>query len=650
MPEADLEGGAGGTPMTTPGGVPNLPVGALTLETLASKLQDMSGGAMKARAVERFPSIFGGSTGGSPASDITPFGILTGIWAEVNSLVATSDPADIQGPEDLPPLLLEFIEGIPVVGQLVGLLEAILGTYDGDDETLLTIQQIFAPVRALVAAAGDIIPPWRLPQISISSLFDGEPNLDIAGTFPTADSIADNPFWTWDSTVTRTVDGTGTGLVVADGTFKALRGNEIEITNGRPIKPTAWVKWEGLAATGVALRLDLVTFTGPPGARVQTGIVTIASITGPAASSDWVELTGSWTATAGVTMVKKRLVVTSGATAGVIHWDDAETIRTGLLLISWMKNLAALFGVTDIDLDGDIDVADVWNSWWMNVAKALGWIPTVVQDVIDGIHNGYANFGEAIEADLPRGAALDTVYALLGLNLDAKTSIAVLDAEVRLLKSEGNTLRDDFERPDASSPGADYADLHTGGGGAGGMGIRNGVLIWIPSGSGNRWRMYRYTPAQITTDSFEMNFVLASDPPSTFPDDAYSYALFRCSNSETSYGRLRIGRTSIVLQAVVTGTVYTITSASAELRAGDYVTIIGGAAGNTALHTYSVLRKGQPIINAFTDPSTRVKTGSGFRGMGAGGETSLRIPISIIPIPTQWVPASFAAMTMAEIL
>lgn len=110
---------------------------------------------MKSRAVERFPSIMDGSTGLSPLSDLTPFGILTRIFAEVQSLVANADPADIQGPEDLPPLVLEWIEGLPFVGELVGLLEAILGTYDGDDEVLLQIQALFEPIRrALQLLAG----------------------------------------------------------------------------------------------------------------------------------------------------------------------------------------------------------------------------------------------------------------------------------------------------------------------------------------------------------------------------------------------------------------------------------------------------------------------------------------------------------------
>jgi hypothetical protein len=123
--------------------------GALTLDTLASKTQDMSGTAMKSRAVERFPSIMDNSTGLSPASDFTPFGILTRIWAEVNSLIANADPADIKARR--PPRVGAGVHrGLPVVGQFVGILEAILGTYDGDDKTLLAVQEIFAPIRLLM--------------------------------------------------------------------------------------------------------------------------------------------------------------------------------------------------------------------------------------------------------------------------------------------------------------------------------------------------------------------------------------------------------------------------------------------------------------------------------------------------------------------
>lgn len=136
--------------MTTPGGVPNLPVGALTLETLGSKLQDMSPTAMRGRAAARMPSVITAGNGGDPLEDLTPFGVLTQLFAGFNSAVANADPADINGPEDLPGMLLDFIESLPVIGQFVQLLESIVGGYEGDDEILNAIQAIFHPLRKLV--------------------------------------------------------------------------------------------------------------------------------------------------------------------------------------------------------------------------------------------------------------------------------------------------------------------------------------------------------------------------------------------------------------------------------------------------------------------------------------------------------------------
>jgi hypothetical protein len=219
--------------VTTPGGVANLPVAALTLDTMAAKLQDMSTAAMKARAVERFPTIMDSSTGLSPASDITPFGILTTIFYGVNSLVANADPADITGPEDLPPLLVEFIEGLPVVGQFVEILEAILGTYDGEDETLLAIQTIFAPIRAIVAAitaAAGGLPLvgafFDIPASLIHALFGGSSILPqvqpaaVGGVSPGASLLDD--LGSFLTNVFNGITGNGAASATQDETATAI--------------------------------------------------------------------------------------------------------------------------------------------------------------------------------------------------------------------------------------------------------------------------------------------------------------------------------------------------------------------------------------------------------------------------------------------
>lgn len=137
--------------MTVPGGVPNLPPGALTVDTMASALQDMTPEAMRARGSGRVPSTFNAATMGDPTSDFSYGGVIMRIFAAFNSAVANADPADIEGPDDLPDLLTGFIDELPIIGTLVGLPEAIYGTYEGDDPVLLGVEALFAPIRLLMS-------------------------------------------------------------------------------------------------------------------------------------------------------------------------------------------------------------------------------------------------------------------------------------------------------------------------------------------------------------------------------------------------------------------------------------------------------------------------------------------------------------------
>jgi len=306
--------------MTTPGGVQNLPTGALTLDTLASKLQDMSGSAMKSRAVERFPSTFSGSTGGDPSVDLSPFGILVGIWSEVNSLIANSDPADIQGPEDLPPLLLEFIEGLPVVGTFVELLEAILGDYDGDDEILQAIQQIFGPIRQVAGLVGRLLTldtPVNPAQLS--------QNLWPLGTFPSAESISGSGIWVFNPSVTRTADSTGAVRVVADGTMKSLLGVPVAIAPNQEVEPSVFVQWSGYVGSTAPIQLHIAEYFRSGDVVTRVGTTVVTSLGPSAASGGWAELSGSYTCPAdgSVNEIRGRLVVLPAATAGTFDFDDA---------------------------------------------------------------------------------------------------------------------------------------------------------------------------------------------------------------------------------------------------------------------------------------------------------------------------------------
>ena len=375
--------------MTTPAGVPNLPVEALTVGTLADQLQNQTSAAARSRASQRIPSIFNSSTGGSIASDLTPFGIIGKIWAEVNSLIANANPDDITGPEDIPALLIHFIEDLPVVGQFVKLLEAFTGQYDGTDQILLTIQDLFGPlvklaeklVELLTGAPGSFddlktwseslpligpliavltgdaagprdigalgtwaqsllrrtsdIPAERLvgqishsafAQIPVANISVASPNLLSQGEFESLATIAPGNGWTYDEDENHSGKG-GSAKVTANGTLLQLFSNqEIKVGEGDKLTVSTWIKTSGYTGSGTPIELSLVPFVG----TTQQSTVSIAVRT---SSTSWVQMSNAspYVIPAGVTSVRVRLAVTASATAGTIWFDDIALTKTGLL-------------------------------------------------------------------------------------------------------------------------------------------------------------------------------------------------------------------------------------------------------------------------------------------------------------------------------
>ncbi|WP_292976596.1 hypothetical protein [Mycobacterium sp.] len=362
--------------MTTPGGVPNLPQGALTIDTLQSKTQDMSPSAMKSRASERISSIFGGSTGSDPMSAITPFGFLTGLFAAFQSTVANADPNDINGPEDLPGLLLDFIESLPVVGEFVRLLDAIKGTYEGDDETLLAVQAFFVSLRADLEqaqtdadAAAD---KWAqttdqllgtghgvedfinmlqgLRDGQISFLAPPNANRLTNPSFDGALSISSTDF-EWDPTVYRSPPTPGlvpgSAKAIADGTEKELRSNRLGVAPGQ-----IWTFVANLAAVGLTGSGTLAQLTAQPydlqgnelpavvltGTGTLTGTATIWSAP-PPGTMRTAQLVADWTIPETVYFVELRPVLTENATAGSLWLDDMNLSAKSLIPQYWVKDL-----------------------------------------------------------------------------------------------------------------------------------------------------------------------------------------------------------------------------------------------------------------------------------------------------------------------
>jgi hypothetical protein len=209
----------------------------------------------------------------------------------------------------------------------------------------------------------------------------------VAGTFPDAASVSGAGLWSWNPSVTRSVDGTGSMQVTANGTMKAARGAPITVGDGQKITPSMWVKWTGYVGAGATVQLQVIRFSGTVASPTELGITTIDSITPTAGSGGWSELTGDYSITdSNVTHIRTRIVVTADASVGTLNFDDG----TYTLSSNFIENLSSWWQILDIgDLFGDPNSFDPTDL-----------IPVPVRDTIDTIFeaiSGVANLGTALD-------------------------------------------------------------------------------------------------------------------------------------------------------------------------------------------------------------------------------------------------------------
>lgn len=173
-----------------------------------------------------------------------------------------------------------------------------------------------------------------LPPINIGQLTNAPTNLvaDPGFDLPPAGSAEDGT-WFWDDTAGRT--GAGCAGIHADGEYHDLIGQPIAVAQGQTFKPSVWVQWETVVSSGEPVQLVINEFLN----QEHVGVHVVDSVA-PVGLPNWDdELSGSYTVPAGVDQIAMTLVVTEGATAGTVWFDDTSNSATGNILQEWVQNL-----------------------------------------------------------------------------------------------------------------------------------------------------------------------------------------------------------------------------------------------------------------------------------------------------------------------
>lgn len=246
-----------------------------------------------------------------------------------------------------------ILHGFQNLGEFITLIvQAITGAPGGLENLQAFLSDRWADVAAAMNAALDalerlaamfgldgLLKNTILPLIGISSLTDEEDNLLLAGNFG-PDSVAGNPYWSYEAGVTHTADGSGSVKVVADGTKKSLRSNEIRVTPKQSLSLDMFVMWSGYSGTGSPIKLQLVEYSGYGDDAVQTGIKDIATLNPPAGAGTWRLMSGSYVVPDGVQSVKVRIFITRDALTGTFNFDDGVSKKTNKIQQSWISGFA----------------------------------------------------------------------------------------------------------------------------------------------------------------------------------------------------------------------------------------------------------------------------------------------------------------------
>ena len=253
---------------------------------------------------------------------------------------------------------------------VINFLNGVLAVLDHDGDVVNSpLPEMLAPIKKIVdtiKAAFDSFGFLRqrvLPPIHIGRLTNSLPSLEFDSDFD-LDPDGDDTAGTWYHDATAGHSAPGSAAIAADGAYHDLPTEQVSVAEKQRYRPSMFVAWE--SATGTAGSVQLQVREYLDGTLINTVILANAT---PSGTADFTEVFGTYTVPPGVDAVALAVAVTDGFTAGTVWVDDLTGQPVGLLEMAWVDNLlerwqniAEIFGLEDVDLDGDIDVDDIWAS------------------------------------------------------------------------------------------------------------------------------------------------------------------------------------------------------------------------------------------------------------------------------------------------
>lgn len=359
---------------------------------------------------------------------------------------------------------------------------------------------------------------------------------------------------------------------------------------------------------------------------------------GPDSYSD-----GNFTATVPASVTSMAAVIRPVAPrpAGTFRIDNFQARRpSSEIPDSWVAGLPD-FIQKILSLFGVLDIADLMNGRLLDA-----FAPNIIQDVIDGIFNGFANFGNLEALGLPRIEAMNTIFGLLNMNLNTSARTSKLEADLAALAAGEFSINDDFERPNEDPLGAPWTPFYAVGSGNSRSIILAGTLSFMtnfPTALGVKEVAYKHDET-ISTDSWTVRMTLATsqkDLPASLvmmggsvANDGSHYAVSLAMSSASMTVNIFTGNLSPTA-------IYTL--AYNSLSAGDVIEFQRGEKGGVNLHKYRIVVNGVERAS-FTDPNKLGAIGPDYRSFivaQRGQETSFGMGMRI--------PARIAAISYSEL-